>query len=435
MSRPLVSVAVVLAAILAAAAIWANRHPEMAPVEPTGGAEFDTAQLLLGEALTGIGACEVCHTAPGGAPFAGGLALPTPFGTIHSTNITPDVATGIGSWSEAAFRRAMREGIDRRGRHLYPAFPYDHFTKATDEDIRAIYAHLMTIEPVEFEPPDNELGFPFNIRMLLAGWKLLFLDKGEFQPDSRQGEEWNRGAYLAEGLGHCGACHSPRNMFGAVMQSAAYDGGEAEEWHAPALNETSRTPIPWDQLQLVNYLFDGWDEEHGIAAGPMAPVVNHLYDQSEDDIFAIAAYFESLQRQQPADAERDAVLESARALDWGTEFGYRPAELPEDPVLVRGMEVFADQCATCHKGGSGLVPVPLALTGTVNAPDPRNVIHIIFDGIRPPRGAMQRSMPGFGASISDSDISDLLKFMRWHFTDLPPWQDVDEHIAAKRAHW
>ena len=158
-----------LVALLAGAAIWANRHPEIAPVEQTGGAEFDTAQLLLGEALTGIGACEVCHTAPGGAPFAGGLALPTPFGTIYSTNITPDAATGIGNWSEEAFKRAMRDGVDRQGRHLYPAFPYDHFTKATDEDIRAIYAHLTTLEPVKYEPPANELGFPFNIRMLLAG--------------------------------------------------------------------------------------------------------------------------------------------------------------------------------------------------------------------------------------------------------------------------
>ncbi len=435
MSRVSLSVAAFLVAILAAAAIWANMHREIAPVEQTGGAEFDTAELLLGEALTGIGACEVCHTAPGGAPFAGGLALATPFGTIYSTNITPDAATGIGSWSEEAFRRAMREGVDRNGRHLYPAFPYDHFTKATDEDIRAIYAHLKTLEPVEYEPPENELGFPFNVRMLLAGWKLLFLDKGEFRPDSLQDEEWNRGAYLAEGLGHCGACHSPRNMFGAVMQAAAYAGGEAEEWHAPALNEMSRTPIPWNRLQLVNYLFDGWDEEHGIAAGPMAPVVNHLYDQSEDDIFAIAAYFESIQRRQLADVEKNAILERARSLDWGTEFGYRPAKVPDDSALLRGMEVFADQCATCHKSGIGQIPVSLALTGTVNAPDPRNVIHIIFDGIRPPRGALQRSMPGFGASISDSDIEDLVKYVRWHFTDLPPWQDVGGQVAAKRAHW
>ena len=435
MSRILLSVAAVFLALLAGAAIWSNRHPEIAPVEQAGGAEFDTAQLLLGEALTGIGACEVCHTAPGGTPFAGGLALPTPFGTIYSTNITPDVETGIGSWSEEAFRRAMREGVDRNGRHLYPVFPYDHFTKVTDEDIRAIYAHLTTLEPVEYKPPENELGFPFNFRMLLAGWKLLFLDKGEFQPDSQWGEEWNRGAYLAEGLGHCGACHSPRNMFGAVMQAAAYDGGEAEDWHAPALNKMSQTPIPWKQLQLVNYLYDGWDEEHGIAAGPMAPVVNHLYDQSEDDIFAIAAYFESIQRRQLNDSEKNAILERARSLDWGTEFGYRPAVVPDDPALLRGMDVFADQCATCHKSGNVQVPVSLALTGTVNAPDPRNVIHIIFDGIRPPRGALQRSMPGFGASISDSEINDLLKFIRWHFTDLPPWQDISGQVAAKRAHW
>ena len=434
MSRAPVAVIAGLAAVLAAAAIWANRHPELDPVAPTGGG-FDTEKLLLGEALTGIGACEVCHTAPGGAPFAGGLALPTPFGTIYSTNITPDVETGIGSWSEEAFRRAMREGVDREGRHLYPAFPYDHFTKATDGDIGAIYAHLTTIEPVKFEPAANDLGFPFNIRMLLAGWKLLFLDQGEFQPDSRQGEEWNRGAYLVEGLGHCGACHTPRNMFGAVLPAAAYDGGEAEDWHAPALNESSPTPIPWNQLQLVNYLFDGWDEEHGIAAGPMAPVVNHLYDQSEDDIFAMAAYLEALQRPQLSDVEQNAVLERARSLDWGTEFGYRPAEVPDDPALLRGMEVFADQCVVCHKSGAGQAPVSLALTGTVNAPDPRNVIHIIFDGIRPPRGALQRSMPGFGASITDSDIEDLLKYIRWHFTDLQPWQDVSQHLTAKRAHW
>ncbi len=421
--------------LVAGAVAWANRHPEVAPIAPPGAMGFDTALLREGEALAGIGACAVCHTRAGGEPYAGGLALPTPFGVVYSTNITPDADSGIGNWSEEAFRRAMRQGIDRNGRHLYPAFPYDHFTRVTDEDIRAIYAYLMTRESVSFEAPENELVFPFNIRMLLAGWKLLFLDTGTFQPEASRDEEWNRGAYLAEGLGHCGACHSPRNVFGAVRREVAYAGGEAEDWHAPALNAESPTPVPWTQLQLVNYLFDGWDEEHGIAAGPMAPVVNHLYDQSEDDVFAIAAYFESWQRPPLSESARDTVLERARSLDWGAEAGYVLDRVPDEPALQRGMEVFRDQCAHCHKRGGGQLPVSLALTGTVNAPDPRNVIHIVFDGIRPPRGAMQRSMPSFGASISDDDIEDMLRFIRWHFTDLPPWEDLSGHIAAKREHW
>ena len=418
-----------------AAVLWANRHEEIAPVEPAGEAAFDTDLIRRGEALAGIGACVVCHTAQGGPPFAGGLGLRTPFGVVYATNITPDVATGIGDWSEAAFRRAMREGVDRRGRHLYPAFPYDHFTRTTDEDIRAIYAYLMSREPVSFQAPENELSFPFNIRMLLSGWKLLFLETGAFERDERRDEEWNRGAYLAESLGHCGACHSPRNAFGAVMRKSAYRGGEAEEWHVPALNDSSPTPIPWSQLQLVNYLFDGWDEEHGIAAGPMAPVVNHLYDQSEDDVFAIAAYFESMQRPPPSEAERESVLARARSLDWGADPGYQPDVVPADASLARGMEVFRDQCSHCHKKGGGGLPVSLALTGTVNAPDPRNVIHIVFDGIRPPRGAMRRSMPGFGASISDPDITDMLQFIRWHFSDQPAWEEIARHVADKRANW
>ena len=429
------AIAALAALILLAAFAWANRHPELPPIERPGEGAFDTALVRKGEALAGIGACEVCHTSERGAPFAGGRALPTPFGTVYATNITPDTATGIGAWSKAAFRRAMREGVDRRGRHLYPAFPYDHFTRVTEEDVDAIYAYLMTREPVDFNAPENELPFPLNVRMLLAGWKLLFLETGELEADESRDEEWNRGAYLAEGLGHCGACHTPRNVLGALVEGAAYDGGDVEEWHAPALNARSPAPIPWSQEQLVDYLFDGWEEAHGIAAGPMAPVVNHLYDQSEDDVFAIAAYFASRQRPALSETEKEALLAEARSLDWARDPSWRPARIPDDPSLRRGLEVYRDQCASCHKRGGGEAPVSLALTTTVNAPDPRNVIHIIFDGIRPPRGARQRSMPEFGASISDADIIDLLKYIRWHFTDRPPWNDVAEEVAAKRAAW
>ena len=429
------TIAALAALVVLAALGWANRYPELAAVEPPGVAAFDTALLRKGEALAGIGACAVCHTSESGAPFAGGRALPTPFGIVHSTNITPDVETGIGAWSKSAFRRAMHEGVDRSGRHLYPAFPYDHFTRVTDEDIDTLYVFLMTREPVAFEPPDHELAFPFNVRMLLAGWKLLFLETGRFVPDESRDDEWNRGAYLAEGLGHCSACHTPRNAFGALETAAAYDGGDVEDWHAPALNALSPAPIPWSQEQLVDYLFDGWEEAHGIAAGPMAPVVNHLYDQPEDDVFAIAAYFASKQRPALSDGETEAILAGARSLEWERDPDYSPEKTPDDPALRHGMEVFRDQCADCHRQGGRDAPVPLALTATVNAPDPRNVIHIVFDGIRPPRGALQRSMPEFGASISDADIADVLKYVRWHFTDRPPWEDVARHVAAKRAGW
>ncbi len=417
------------------AAFWAMRHGEIAPVEPPDPGSIDSGQVRLGKDLAGIGACEVCHTAPGGAPYAGGLALPTPFGVIFSTNITPDPELGIGRWSAEAFRRAMRQGIDRDGRHLYPAFPYDSFTRATDEDLDAIYAYLMTVDPVHAVVPDNDLEFPFNVRLLLAGWNLLFLRQGELAYDERQDEEWNRGAYLVEGLGHCGACHSPRNLLGAVKLNAAFAGGEAEEWYVPPLNADAVAPIPWDQLQLVNYLFDGWDEDHGIAAGPMTPVVNHLYDQSENDVFAMATYLESWQRPALSDDDKMSVVERAQELDWDDSPEYLPSNLPEEPQLLQGMEVFRDQCSSCHKSGGGQLPVSLALTSTMNAPDPRNVIHIIFDGIRAPRGVTQRSMPSFGASITDDDIVDLLTYMRWHFTDKPAWSEVAEHVSNKRSHW
>ena len=167
----------------------------------------------------------------------------------------------------------------------------------------------------------------------------------------------------------------------------------------------------------------------------MAPIVNHLYDQSEDDVFAIAAYFESRQRRPPNDSAKQSVIDRAKSLDWVSEPGYLPDRVPEDASTRNGMEVFRGQCSSCHKQGGEQLPVSLALTSTVNAPDPRNVIHIIFDGIRPTRGAMQRSMPGLGASLLDSDIVDLVKYLRWQFTDLPPWEGIAEHVAVKRATW
>ncbi len=178
--------------------------------------------------------------------FAGGLPVPTPFGTVFSSNITPDPETGIGRWPEAAFRRAMRSGVDREGRHLYPTFPYDHFTNVSDDDDRALYAFLMTREPVRAPARSNQLSFPFDHRVVIAGWKLLFLRAGAYKPDTTKSAEWNRGAYLVEGLAHCGACHTPRNALGAEQTTASFAGGDVDNWKAYAINAQSPAPVPWD---------------------------------------------------------------------------------------------------------------------------------------------------------------------------------------------
>ncbi|MBC8130137.1 MAG: cytochrome c, partial [Rhizobiaceae bacterium] len=200
------SATAVLAVIGVGAFVAYAYEPELEALERVDPASFDAALVAEGRQLAAVGNCIACHTLPGGRSFAGGLPLPTPFGIIHSTNITPDPVTGIGAWSQAAFTRSMREGVDREGRHLYPAFPYDHYTRVSDADNRALYAYLMTRRPVVTDEPANGLPFPLNVRMTVAGWKALFFEPGAFQPDPSRSAVLNRGAYLVEGLGHCGGC-------------------------------------------------------------------------------------------------------------------------------------------------------------------------------------------------------------------------------------
>lgn len=429
--RTLVSI-VVIVALVAGGLAYAIYHPEIAAITPPPPASFDTALVENGAALAAIGDCAVCHTRPGGERFAGGLPLPTPFGTIHSTNITPDAETGIGQWSEEAFRRAMHEGIDRRGGHLYPAFPYDHFTKVTDEDIKAIYAFLMTQPAVASAPVANTLAFPFNQRMLMAGWNMLFLKDARFAPDPEKDEAWNRGAYLVEGLGHCGSCHTPRNMFGAEESNSVFAGAEIEGWHAPALNNASPAPVPWSADAIVNYLLDGWDEDHGIAAGPMTPVVNALADLSEDDAYAIAAYIRSFQDETDAKERADKAIAFAESREFGG--ADTPVSGPAatgDPAFARGAETFARVCANCHRAG-GQTAI-LALTSTVNGPDPVNFLRIVDEGIQPPEGSLDRAMPRFGNSLTPDALADLATFVRAHFSQRGPWPDVPAAVRRVRT--
>lgn len=421
----------VLATMLAAgsALAWAARHSPIDTVTRPEPDEFEPDKVGRGETLAAIGGCATCHTLPGGGELAGGVRLQTPFGAIYSTNITPDPQTGIGGWPEEAFRRAMRRGVARDGRYLYPAFPYDHFTKMTDEDIGAIYAYLMSRPAVQAPARPQELRFPFNIRLLMAGWNLLFLKEGPLRPDPSQTEAWNRGAYLVEGPGHCAACHSPRNAFGARDRSRDYAGGVAEGWYSPALNDASPAPVPWDEDALVNYLYDGWDEEHGIAAGPMRDVVGHTAALAEDDVSAIATYLLSLQEGRAADeGVADEANSFAEAVAIG---GPGPVEAPADPAARRGLAIFERICANCHRSGSE--SVPLALATAVAGPDPRNLLRVVLEGVQPTENAyFVRPMPGF-PTLANEELADLAIFIRGRYSRGPAWPDVPAAVAEVRT--
>lgn len=419
-------------AIAAAGALWwATSAPALPPIQPPAAADFPADLRERGAELAQVGDCGACHTAKGGADYAGGFALPTPFGTIYSTNITPDPTTGIGAWSFEAFDRAMRQGLDREGNHLYPAFPYDHFNKTRDEDMRALYAYFMTLPPVVAEDKPNQMPFPFSFRPMLAGWKLLFLDDTPFTPDPALDDEQNHGAYLAASLAHCGACHTPRNPLGAVIASRPYAGGEAEGWRAPPLADRSIAAVGWTLDDYADYLFDGWSEAHGIAGGPMTPVADHLYDANEDDVFALAAYFAAITPQQPQ-AEREAAIARASARDWPGQEGQRFVQTFPDPQLQAGADVFARNCAKCHKARiSESQPVSLGLTYALNGPSAQNLFNVVRHGLTPPYAVVSRKMQKI--ELTDAELTDLAAYVRWHFTGKPAWTDIPQALETSRS--
>ncbi|WP_395018836.1 c-type cytochrome [Dongia sp.] len=412
---------------------WKSEITRIARPDP---GSFDPESVKRGAALAAVGNCIACHTVPGGKAFAGGLALPTPFGTIYSTNITPDEKTGIGNWSEEAFRRAMREGTDRDGTHLYPAFPYDHFTLVTDADNRALYAYLMTRQPVEAAAPRNDLIFPLNIRPLVAAWDLLFLKQGPYRPDPAQSDEWNRGAYLAEGLGHCGACHTPRNPLGAERRAAAFGGGTAEGWNAYAINAQSPAPIPWNRDSLAFYLRHGFHPEHGVSRGPMAEVTGNLAGLPDPDVAAIATYVASVIG--PTSPERMLQAEELRkkvgAAPLAVAISSDSQALPEKQQ-DRGAAIYRSACAGCHEGRRPLPfgGLPFDLSTAVNAPDPQNIINVVMFGLPPADGELSAVMPAFGDTLGDDDIVALLNHLRRTFTKQSEWTGLDSQVANTRS--
>lgn len=424
-ARPWWAVAGALAAGgLGLAAGLLGWKPAIAPVQASAAGLYAPEFIERGRQLAAIGNCVACHTAEGGVPNAGGRAMHTPFGTVYTTNLTPDAATGIGAWSFSAFQRAMREGISRDGRHLYPAFPYTAFSQTTDDDLQALYAYLMSQPAVAQAVPETRLAFPYHIRSLMAGWNALHLDAGPVAADANRSAQWNRGAYLVNGLGHCGACHTPRDAQGAELSRSAYlAGAQVDGWEAPPLGALSNGPIPWTEDALTQYLRRGHHAHHGIAGGPMAEVVQALAQVNEADVRAMAHYLVSLQPDRPA-VEAQAVVQAAAAR--------------QPQLLGPAQRLFDSACGACHHDGDGPqllgLNQPLALNATLHSARPDNLVRTVIEGLQRPAFVEIGHMPAFGDALNDRQIAEMAGWMRQRFApQQPAWADLPATVARVRA--
>ncbi len=371
----------------------------------------DVTRMLRGRYLVTAGDCIACHTGSRGE-FAGGRAVETPFGNITAPNITPDDATGIGTWTEAQFARAMHEGVSPRVGRLYPAFPYPWYTRITREDSDAIYAYLRSLPPVANDVPRDTLPFPFDIRLSMAGWNWLNFTPGRFEPNPQRSAEWNRGAYLVEGLGHCAACHTPRSLTGGDEAGAQMQGGPLQGWFAPNITTHRQIGIgDWSVEEIVRYLRTGVNNR-SIASGPMAEVVAYSTSRlTEEDLRAMATYL----REQPA-----------RGPD-------RPTPLAADtPVMRQGEALYVDNCMACHRrdgmGVPGLIP-RLAGSAVVQQSGPETLLHMVISGARAvatdaePTGP---AMPSFGWRLNDDQVAAVTSYVRNAWGNAAPPAGADD---------
>jgi mono/diheme cytochrome c family protein len=353
--------------------------------------------------------CMACHTTQGGKEYAGGLGFKLPFGTLYSTNITPDKETGIGNYSDQDFLGAVHRGIRRDGARLYPAMPFTSYTYMTDADALAIKAYLFSLPPVRAPIPENTLAFPFNQRWSMIFWSALFNPDRRFEPDSSKSPEWNRGAYLTEAMAHCGECHTPRNPAFALNNRQKFAGAVTAGWRAFNISSDKNTGVgAWSDDDLVSYLSIGHADGHGTASGPMGEAVDHsLSHLAQQDIRAVVAYLRTV----PAIASPDLPATLAPP----APPSHKDGGGAQDP---RGKMVFEGACVSCH-GWTGESPIsPFAtLTGTwaVNDPSAANVAQIVISGTRrsTPPGAI--SMPAFGASHSDAEIAAVANYVTARF--------------------
>ena len=372
--------------------------------------------IAKGKALTEAGDCASCHTADPSKPFAGGKRIDTPFGAVYSANLTPDLNTGIGRWTDEAFLRAMRYGERPDGAAEYPAFPYPHFTKVTRDDVLAIRAYLHTLEPVNNTPPPSALYWPLNYRVLMRLWNVAFFRPGVFEPDQNKSSEWNRGGYLVEGLGHCGACHTPKSFLGAERENARYTGSRIDGWFAPRLDGAERGGLKsWSADDIAEYLGSGRNA-HSHAGGPMAQVVlNSTSHLSDADARAIAVYLKDIAAGSP-------------------EAAVSP---PSPTQMANGEKLYKGSCIACHElDGSGAPRIYPPLPGNANlqSSDPLSTIRIVLDGaetLTTTRAPNTGSMPGY-AKMSDQDVADVVTYIRNAWGNAAPAVTAAEVAKARK---
>ncbi|TFW14859.1 c-type cytochrome [Massilia arenosa] len=358
-----------------------------------------------GRYLAQAGDCIACHTIPGARIFSGNRPMPTPFGTLYSPNITPDPETGIGRWTADEFYRMMHTGRGRDGKLLYPAMPFASYTRVTRADSDAIFAYLRSVPPVRLPSRDHDLRFPYNNRALLIGWRTLYFDEGEYRPDPSKSAEWNRGAYLVQGLGHCAMCHTPINALGGSSEARAFQGGliPMQNWYAPSLTSNREAGLgDWELKDIMDLLQTGVSNR-GTVYGPMAEVTfNSLQFMTDADIRAMAVYLKSLPN-----------------TDTGsTEPGRAPIRAAEQQMYSQGQRIYAQQCASCHGAqGKGKLPhyPPLAGNRSISMTSAVNPIRMVLNGGYPPgtrKNPMPYGMPPFAQSLNDNDIAAVVTYIR-----------------------
>jgi mono/diheme cytochrome c family protein len=378
-------------AALAAACFPACVALAQGAASPFGGPGASAVQR--GEYLARAGDCISCHTATGGAPFAGGYRIDTPFGALLAPNITPDNDTGIGRWSADDFWRALHHGVNKHGQDMYPAMPYDFYTRLSRRDSDDIFAWLRTVQPVANKVDVNQLRFPFDQRWSMAVWRELYFSEGVFEPEATKSAQWNRGAYLVEGLGHCSACHSPRNALGGIEKDKAYTGATIDGWFALNLTSELHTGLgAWSAQDIATYLKTGAAPGRSTAFGPMALVVkNSTSHMSDADLLAMGVYLKDL----PANSS------------------LRQGKPVPDKTREQGAKLYLQYCAGCHQaGGRGMPNVfpPLAGNGAVLAPDPADVLKVVLLGV-PPQGKYV-PMPPFAGVLNDEQIAQIANYVR-----------------------
>ena len=368
----------------------------LAPASASASQPTGPALVARGEYLARAADCEACHSTPGGQPFAGGRAFALPFGTIYAPNITPDHETGIGDWSDAEFVRALHHGIDRNGEDLYPVFPYASYALLSTDDALAIRAYLASVKPVRHIVAANDLRFPFNQRYLMRGWKLLFVPSHPLDPDASKDPAWNRGAYLIEALGHCGECHTPRNIMQGLDNGKKFAGAVQVGWLAYNISSDPEHGLgSWHDAQLAEYLSTGQALGHGPASGPMAEVIGYsLRYLTPDDIRAMVAYLRAI----PPQSEGPLAI------------GHGPVDTEKNAL---GAHLFVEACAGCHlTNGLGRQSAWAALVGSRSAGDPNatNLLQVLTQGsqIQTKQGLM--FMHAFTGAYNDEELAALANY-------------------------